>query len=201
MVWYEQGGTTSRQRPDARQRDGVRRQGRRRRRRRRRQLQVGGGRQHATARRSTPPGTNHFGGCAASDAAEEGCSLNKNPNVDAEDPRVAAGTMNPANPTVPWVAWDEDARTASSRSSSRGSSAAPHFELVNNGAPISVGANDSTRPDITFSGNTPYVTWREDTGGGVEKAFVGHFVNAGEPDVRARRERRAADAVDHGRRT
>ncbi len=48
-------------------------------------------------------GTNHFGGCAASDAAEAGCSLNKNPNADAEDPRVAAGTMNPANATVPWV--------------------------------------------------------------------------------------------------
>ena len=31
-------------------------------------------------------GTNHFGGCAASNTAEEGCSLNKNPNADAEDP-------------------------------------------------------------------------------------------------------------------
>ena len=57
----------------------------------------------------------------------------------------------------------------------------PHFELVNSGAPISTGGDDSTRPDITFSGNTPYVTWREDTGGGVEKAFVGHFVNAANP--------------------
>ena len=56
-----------------------------------------------------------------------------------------------------------------------------HFELVNNGAPISIGAGDSTRPDITFSGNTPYVSWRENTGGGVEKAFVGHFVNAANP--------------------
>ncbi len=58
--------------------------------------------------------------------------------------------------------------------------------LANDGAPISTGANSSTRPDITFSGNTPYVTWREDIGGGVEKAFVGHFVNAGRPEVRAR---------------
>jgi hypothetical protein len=62
-----------------------------------------------------------------------------------------------------------------------GAGAAAHFELVNNGAPISVGANASTRPDITFSHNTPYVSWREDTGGGVEKAFVGHFVNAANP--------------------
>jgi hypothetical protein len=35
-------------------------------------------------------GSNHFGGCAASDAAEAGCSLNKNAIADAEDPRVAA---------------------------------------------------------------------------------------------------------------
>jgi hypothetical protein len=52
-------------------------------------------------------GANHFGGCAASDTAEEQCSLNKDPNAFAEDPQIAAGTMNPANPTVPWVAWDE----------------------------------------------------------------------------------------------
>jgi hypothetical protein len=128
-------------------------------------------------------GTNHFGACAASDAAEAGCSLNKNPNAGAEDPRVAAGTMNPANPTVPWVAWDEDLGGVKQVFVSRlvGTGASAHFELVNNGAPISIGANDSTRPDITFSGNTPYVSWREDTGGGVEKAFVGHFVNAANP--------------------
>jgi hypothetical protein len=44
-----------------------------------------------------------------------------------------------------------------------------------------VGANASTRPDITFSHNTPYVSWREDIGGGIDKAFVGHFVNAANP--------------------
>ena len=110
--------------------------------------------------------------------------------------------MNPANPTVPWVAWDEDVAGVKQVFVSRlvGAGAAAHFELVNGGAPISTGADDSTRPDITFSGNTPYVSWREDVGGGVEKGFVGHFVNAGEPDVRARRERRAADADRAGRR-
>jgi hypothetical protein len=125
-------------------------------------------------------GTNHFGGCAASDTAEAGCSLNKNPAVDAEDPRVASGTMNPANATVPWVAWDEDLNGVKQVFVSR-LVGGTHFELVNNGAPISVGANDSTRPDITFSGNTPYVSWRENIGGGIEKAFVGHFVNAATP--------------------
>ncbi|HXD65816.1 MAG TPA: hypothetical protein VNV17_14425, partial [Solirubrobacteraceae bacterium] len=132
-------------------------------------------------------GTNGFGTCAASTTNEQQCSLNKNPadlTQDAEDPRVAAGTMNPANPTVPWVAWDEGLHNGIHQvfvSRLVGTGAAAHFELVNNGAPISVGANDSSRPDITFSGNTPYVTWHEDTGGGVEKAFVGHFVNAANP--------------------
>ena len=123
--------------------------------------------------------TNHFGGCAASDAAETGCSLNKNPNADAEDPRVASGTMNPANATVPWVAWAEWVGGVRQIFVSR-LVGGTHFELANSGAPISVGTDDSTRPDITFSGNTPYVTWRANTRGG-EKAFVGHFVNPANP--------------------
>jgi hypothetical protein len=125
-------------------------------------------------------GTNHFGGCAASDTAEAGCSLNANPADDAEDPRVAAGTMNPANATVPWVVWDEGPANASKQvfvSRLVGT----NFQPANDGAPISTGAGNATRADITFSGNTPYVTWREDVGGGVEKAFVGHFVNAADP--------------------
>jgi hypothetical protein len=127
--------------------------------------------------------TNHFGTCAESAINEAQCSLNKNADKDAEDPRVAAGTMNPANPTSPWVTWDEDVNGVKQVFVSRlvGTGATAHFELVNNGAPISIGANSSTRPDITFSGHTPYVTWREDIGGGIEKAFVGHFVNAANP--------------------
>ncbi len=128
-------------------------------------------------------GTNGFGNCAASAANEEQCCLNKNPLKDAEDPRVAAGAMNPANPTVPWVVWDEDLGGVKQVFVSRlvGTGASAHFQLVNNGAPISTGANDSTRPDITFSGNTPYVSWREDIGGGVVMAFAGHFVNPANP--------------------
>ena len=57
----------------------------------------------------------------------------------------------------------------------------PHFQLVNGGNPISTGGNDSTRPDITFSGNTPVRdVARGDVGTGT-KAFVGHFVNAANP--------------------
>ena len=125
-------------------------------------------------------GTNHFGTCAASNQNEEQCSLNKNVNADAEDPRVTAGTTNSANPTVPWVAWDETLSGVKQIFVSR-LIGGTHFELANNGQPVSLGANNSTRPDITFSGNTPYVSWREDIGGGVVKGFFGHFVNAANP--------------------
>jgi hypothetical protein len=125
-------------------------------------------------------GTNKFGKCAESSSNEEKCSLNKNPESDAEDPRVAAGTMNPANPTVPWVAWDEELGGVKQIFVAR-LVEGTHFELANSGAPLSIGANDATRPDITFSGNTPYVSWREDIGGGVVKGFSGHFVNAANP--------------------
>src|SRR5262249_49192872 len=53
-------------------------------------------------------GTNHFGPCAESDLNEEACSLNVNGLADAEDPRVAAGTLTPGQPTVPWVVWAEE---------------------------------------------------------------------------------------------
>ncbi len=51
---------------------------------------------------------NGFGACAASTSAENACSLNAVPTNDAEDPRVASGTLVAGNPTVPWVAWSED---------------------------------------------------------------------------------------------
>jgi hypothetical protein len=116
----------------------------------------------------------------ANGTAEGQCSLNKNPGHNAEDPRVAAGTMNPSNPTVPWVVWTETLNGRDQIFVAR--LVAPnHFAVANNGQPISISANSSTRPDITFAGNTPYVSWREDTGGGVDKEFLGHFVNATNP--------------------
>ena len=52
---------------------------------------------------TTPSGGMHFGNCAISQTAEANCSINKDANADAEDPRVAAGTMTADNATVPWV--------------------------------------------------------------------------------------------------
>jgi len=39
---------------------------------------------------------------------------------------------------------------------------------------VSNTTNDSTRPDITFSGNVPYISWLENVSG-AELTFVGHF--------------------------
>jgi hypothetical protein len=128
----------------------------------------------------------HSGVCGQSLAHEAACSLNQNPDANAEDPRVAAGTMNPANPTVPWVAWAETVAGHQQVFGPRlvGAGAAARFQLANGGAPISDG--DSTRPDITFSGNTPYVSCREDIGGGVGRGVRRPFRQRRQPEVRAR---------------
>ena len=143
----------------------------------------------------TSGATHGFGPCAESQAQEDRCSLNAAPGHDAEDPRVAAGTLTPGGTTVPWVTWTEDngsgihqvfvARLAGDR-----------FELVNDGQPVSNVLNDSVRPDITFSGHTPFVSWQE-TVGGEARTFVAHLdgerfaldtpggIGGAEPDLRA----------------
>jgi hypothetical protein len=126
-------------------------------------------------------GANGFGVCAASVANEQACSLNHDATKDAEDPRVAAGTMVPGNPTVPWVAWDEVVGGSHQIFIARlvGTGVAAHFQIVNNGVPISVPFG-SARPDITFSANTPFVSWRTQIGP-VSRGFIGHFVNPANP--------------------
>jgi hypothetical protein len=112
-------------------------------------------------------------GCAASHDAENACSLNAVPAHDAEDPRVAAGSLTPGGTTSPWVVWSED--TGSGKHAIFVSRlVGGTFQLFNNGQPISNTVNDSTNPDIAFSGNEPYVSWQEDVAG-VKKTFLGHF--------------------------
>jgi hypothetical protein len=119
-------------------------------------------------------------GCFASTDAQAPCALNKDASHSAEDPRVASGTMTPGGTTVPWVVWDEDVggvkQVFVSRLVNR-----DHFELANTGAPLSLGANDSTRPDIAFARNTPYISWREQISTGDTRAFVGHLVDPANP--------------------
>jgi hypothetical protein len=125
-------------------------------------------------------GGSKFGSCSLNTFFESGCTLNQNVGVNAEDPQVAAGTMDPAKATVPWVAWDEEFEGVKQIFVSRLVEGA-RFETLNNGAPISSGPDNSTRPDITFSGNTPYVSWRKEVGGGAAEGATGHFVNPSSP--------------------
>lgn len=108
------------------------------------------------------------GVCAAGIAAEFSCSLNTDPGTDAFDPRIAAGTMTPGAPTVPWVVWTEGPPAFQNLFAAR-LVAGERFELVNGGRPLTTGISGSA--DITFTGNTPVVTWIQRLGG----VRTGHF--------------------------
>jgi hypothetical protein len=136
-----------------------------------------------------------FGPCAESQSQEDKCSLNVAPGHDAEDPRVAAGTLTPGGTTVPWVTWTED-NGSGIHQIFVARLAGDHFELMNDGQPVSNVLNDSTRPDIAFSAHTPLVSWQE-TVGGEARTFVAHLdgakfvldtpggIGGAEPDLRA----------------
>ena len=79
--------------------------------------------------------------------------------------------MTPGNPTVPWIVWDEGAAATPNNNNvfvARlvGAGAAARFVIANNGQPIGIG----DRADITFSGDTPYVTWHRNG-----SVVTGHF--------------------------
>lgn len=112
--------------------------------------------------------------CAVSAAAERACSLNQDPAKSAIDPRVAAGSMAPAVPTAPWVIWAEDLGTGT-HGIFVSHLVGDRFVVVNGGLPISPAGVDAVKPDIAFSGNTPYVTWREGAG----TVADGHFEGTG----------------------
>jgi hypothetical protein len=119
-------------------------------------------------------GAHGFGNCAESQDAEDACALNAVASRDAENPRVAAGTLKPGGATVPWVVWQEDVGGGTHAVFVSRLVGGDHFELFNSGHPVSNTTNDATRPDITFSGNVPYISWLENVSG-AEVTFVGHF--------------------------
>jgi hypothetical protein len=123
-------------------------------------------------------GVNGFGACAESVAAEAACSLNANPARDAEDVRVAAGALTPGTATVPWAVSSEDQGGGVHGILVSRLVGGSHFALWGGGPPISNPHRDSTSPDIAFFGNTPYVSWLEHRGGGVE-GFVAHIEPSG----------------------
>jgi hypothetical protein len=119
-------------------------------------------------------GPNGFGNCAVSTGAEDACSLNKVPTNDAEDPRVASGSLT-GGATVPWAVWSENVGTHHAVFVSR-LVGGDHFELFNGGAPVSPAGQDAGSPDITFFGNVPYISWTAPVAGAI-RGFVGHFEN------------------------
>lgn len=119
-------------------------------------------------------GAHFFGPCSASTSAEDACSLNKVPKHDAEDPRVAAGTLVPGTATVPWVVWDEDLG-GGTHGIFISHLVGDHFVLFNASQPISNITRNAHNPDIEFVRNEPVVSWVEDFPGGVHRLFVGHF--------------------------
>src|SRR5213594_995051 len=119
-------------------------------------------------------GAHGFGNCAESQDAEDACTLNAIARRDAENPRVAAGTLKPGGTTVPWVVWQEDIGEGKHAVFVARLVGGDHFELFNSGQPVSNTVNDATRPDITFSGNVPYISWQEEVSKS-QMTFVGHF--------------------------
>jgi hypothetical protein len=132
-------------------------------------------------------GSNHAGDCATTQALELECSLDADQTLSdaqaltdgngAENPQVTAGTMVPGKPTTPWITWDESNTNGGQHAVfvARLDAAGDHFDLLNNGQPISNSGLESTRPDIVFSHNTPYVTWHEQVSATQALTFVGHF--------------------------
>ena len=119
-------------------------------------------------------GANKFGPCAASAENEDACALNLDTLADALNPRVAAGTLTPGQPTVPWVVWEEETGNGTHAIFVSRLVGGDHFEPFHPGQNISNRANNASRPDITFAGNVPYISWQEDVGGRL-LTFVGHF--------------------------
>jgi hypothetical protein len=128
-------------------------------------------------------GHGSFGECAQGAGAEQACSLDAFPAAGltdgngGENPQVTAGTLVPGKPTTPWIAWDESPSNSGQHSVfvARLDPAGDHFDLLNNGQPLSPAGFDSTRPDIAFAGNTPYVSWHQTNAAGQTVTVVGHF--------------------------
>jgi hypothetical protein len=128
-------------------------------------------------------GTKKFGPCAETITAENACSLNVGAanNLEAgsgaENPSVTAGTMVAGSNTTPWISWDENSSNKGQHSVfvARLDKAGDHYNLLNNGQPLSHSGFDATRSDIVFVGNTPYVSWHETNGSGQTTTIVGHF--------------------------
>src|SRR5262249_54951419 len=120
-------------------------------------------------------GANKYGPCAASADNEDACALNVDTRADADNPRRAPRPLAPGQATDPGgVVWEEDIGGGRHAIFVARLVGGDHFELFHPGQNISNRANNASRPDITFAGNVPYISWQEEVDGRL-LTFVGHF--------------------------
>jgi hypothetical protein len=120
--------------------------------------------------------------CAFATANEDrdACSLKKVGSANAENPNVTAGSLDPAKPTVPWVAWHEEATPGGSNLIfvSRLVNG-DHFEVFPgpnvDGSLNASPAQDADEPDLRLEGNVLHVTWKEVVTGGKVHEFERRF--------------------------
>ncbi len=106
------------------------------------------------------------------------CSLNVNPLQDAKDATMTAGSLNPGEASVPWIAWVEIGPTGKWQIfvSTLDTTTRNSFSKV--GGSLNVDQNhDARTPFITFVKNVPYVAWLEDDGTGKFNVQVHHLAS------------------------
>jgi len=130
-------------------------------------LPVGRGRERTEGQSNVLDGSgaHHFGPCAESEVNEDACALNADTLADAENPRVAAGSLTPGQPTVPWVVWEEDIAADGMRSLVSRLVGGDHFELFKPGQSISNRPTMRAGPTSRSRGNVPYISWQEESRG------------------------------------
>ena len=106
------------------------------------------------------------------------CALNKDGSANAENPNVAAGALDPAKPTVPWVVWHES-KGANPNQIFVSRLVGTTFQLFNgpnaNGSLNNDVNQNADEPDIRFEGNVLHVTWKETVPGGKTHEFERRF--------------------------
>jgi hypothetical protein len=106
------------------------------------------------------------------------CALNTNPLKDAEDPTMAAGTLNADEGTVPWLSWVEIGPTGKPQVFVDRLDKNTRNSFLQVGASLNADPNHEARtPIITFVGTVPYVAWLEDDGTGKFNIQLRHLAS------------------------
>jgi len=109
---------------------------------------------------------------------ETACALNINPLKDAKDASMAAGSVNPGESSVPWIAWPEIGQNGKWQIFVSRLDTDTRNSFLQVGASLNADPNhDARTPIIVFVGNVPYVAWLEDDGTGKFDIQVRHLAS------------------------